>query len=762
MGKFKIFVVLLVSWLASFLAFDGLWKHPSEILVNTGGDAIKNYYTPIWYALHDSGGHFTGMHYPYGDNYVFADAQPALASAAQWYHTHIRQLDEYDVLLVLNLAMVLGISLGVLVLYLILRECNLPWLYALLVAVLISLLSPQLMRIGAHYGLSYVFAIPLVWLLSHYAVTRKHYMLWVLLLAVTLGVLQLLHVYYLLICGLFVAMYACVGFITNLKQWKKYGIRAIGLILAVAVPYLLFQYWIGQVSPADDRVAIPYGIEAYKANFNSVFFPSYMPYLSGKRADWEGMSYLGFLGLPMLVFLLYKLAGKVVGLRFYSILKPVLPTPLQTALWPAVFSFFFAIGMPMLWLLEKDLMPEGVRQFRSLGRFAWVFYYVFTVFGAFTLYQFYRYLSIKGVKKVAIFLMILALGYWAYEVQLYLRPQQKRLAERYKDKNAEKLFSGGNIYQAFIDAGIPPSSFQAILPLPFYHGGSEKITAHVNDDVVYHSIRASFQLGLPMVSSNMARTPITSTAHILQLFSSPLIYRHYPNDLGSNHKPFLVSCKNVKLKGQEQVIFDKAKFLLKVGDVSYYSLGVQDLVPAQEDAIAKYNEVKDSLIQVSNLQVSKPGYYYENTFDTQDNHLGMHGSGCLVSVNDTIWIAKDMELPASDDTLEVVFWVVISPKYHAMGEVFGTYTNDSLLQNIYIQPTNYKDIDEMWMRVSIPLLPTQMPSKLNLMLKGKYLAVDQLLIKPLDAEVYKPTEYGDTMLYNNYYVYPLKDAEQNN
>lgn len=761
MGKFKIAVVLLVSWLASFLAFDGLWKYPGEILMNTGGDAIKNYYTPIWYALHDSGGHFSGMHYPYGDNYVFADAQPALASSVQWYHNHIHPLNEYDVLRVVNLAMVLGISLGIFILYLLLCECNLPWLYALLVAVLISLLSPQIMRIWAHYGLSYVFAIPLVWLLSHYALTRKHYVLWLLLLAATLGVLQLLHVYYLLICGLFVVMYAGVGFVTHLKQWKDFSIRGIGLVMAVAVPYLLFQYWIGQVDPAADRVAIPYGIEAYKANFNSIFFPSYMPYLSGAKADWEGMSYVGFLGLPMLVFLLYKLVGKAIRLRFYSILKPVLPKPLQTALWPAVFSFFFAIGMPMLWLLEKDIMPEGVRQFRSLGRFGWVFYYVFTVFSAFTLYQLYRYLSIKGVKKVATFLMILALGYWAYEVQLNLRPQQKKLTERYKDKNAAKLFSGGDIYQAFIDAGITPNSFQAILPMPFYHGGSEKLTAHVNDDVVYQSIRASFQLDLPMVSSNMARTPITSSAHILQLFSSPLIYREYANDLGSNKKPFLVSCKNVKLKGQEQVIFDKATFLLKVDDVSYYSLEVQDLVPAQMDAIAKYNLVKDSLIKVSNLQVSKPGYYYENTFDNHDNHLGLHGSGCLVSANDTIWIAEALELPASADTLEVVFWVLISPKYHAMGEVFGSYTNDSLLQNIYVQPTSFRDIDGMWMRVSIPLLPTEMPSKLNMILRGKYLAVDQLLIKPQDAEVYSTTDYGDTILYNNYFVYPLSDVDQN-
>src|ERR1700722_3501049 len=40
------------------------------------GDGYKNFYTICYYLKYDSGAHFTGMNYPYGENVVFCDAQP--------------------------------------------------------------------------------------------------------------------------------------------------------------------------------------------------------------------------------------------------------------------------------------------------------------------------------------------------------------------------------------------------------------------------------------------------------------------------------------------------------------------------------------------------------------------------------------------------------------------------------------------------------------------------------------------------------------
>jgi hypothetical protein len=51
---------------------------PNDYFFAGGGDGIKNYYTPMYYLQYDKGTHFSGMHYPFGDNVVFSDNQPLI------------------------------------------------------------------------------------------------------------------------------------------------------------------------------------------------------------------------------------------------------------------------------------------------------------------------------------------------------------------------------------------------------------------------------------------------------------------------------------------------------------------------------------------------------------------------------------------------------------------------------------------------------------------------------------------------------------
>src|SRR5690242_2727885 len=43
------------------------------------GDGYKNFYTLAYYAKFDSGSHFSGMNYPYGENVLFTDNQPVIS-----------------------------------------------------------------------------------------------------------------------------------------------------------------------------------------------------------------------------------------------------------------------------------------------------------------------------------------------------------------------------------------------------------------------------------------------------------------------------------------------------------------------------------------------------------------------------------------------------------------------------------------------------------------------------------------------------------
>lgn len=752
MAKYRIVIVLVACWLSSFLAFDTLWKHPGDTLVSAGGDGIKNYYTPIWYALHDSSAHFTGMLYPYGDNYVFADAQPLLSSGMQWYHTHVGKLTGYHVVAVLNLAMVVSLMFCALFMYLLLRENNLPWLYALVVAILITLMSPQILRFQGHYGLSYAFAVPLVWLLSHYTLTKKYFVVWAALLSAALISLEFLHVYYLFVCGMFAGLYGAFGFVMNLKQWRVYMLRAGAIAVAVGFSFIAFQLWLSSTSDVIDRVAIPYGINSYKANFQSLFLPAYKPLIFGKNANWEGIAYVGFLGLPIIGFFLFKFSGYVAKRRFRPIGRLVLPTPLQTAVWPSIVIMLFSTGFPIILLL--DYLPDAVKQFRSLGRFAWVFYYVYTTLSAFTLYQVYRYLAMRKAAKLGKYILLMALGLWIYEMQLFLRPLQKTINENYKKHTAQDFFTDIIPVEDIATHGLAGNKYQAIMPLPFFMAGSEKLGTNVDGGLFYTSMQTSFQLHMPMVACNMSRTSLSQTAKVWQLFSAPVIERTYLADLNGDNRPFLLIYNGAELSAGEQTMLHAAQLLFKVGNTSFYSLASAAMQPTGNDYYANYQAAKDSLIPQGDLLVSQAGFYYERNFDDEPNKDGMFQSGSLSSVHDTIWMARGLDVAASADTLEVSLWIKVDPKFWGMGEVFGQLYSEGMEQKIYLNPSKFWDAYNGWLRVSVKLNPTTAPSKLDLILKGTHLTADQLMIKPVQADVYKPTAYADTVLYNNYFIYP--------
>jgi len=753
MVKLRILVVLIASWLGSFLVLDTLWKHPSEILLREYTDAIKNYYVPIWYVLHDSSAHFSGMQYPYGDNYVFGDVQPALAETLRWYHVHVQPLSAYEVVAAINLALAIGFSLCYLCVYLLLREVNLPWLYSLLLAFLITYLSPQLMRLTGHYGLAYAFAVPAVWLLCHYVLNKKWPVLWFVLLYLLQVLLIFLHVYYAVICGVFVLAIASFSLLYRYRVWRT-ALPRFGLAVAsVALAFVTFQLWIAINSTVTDRVKVPYGFEAALANFQSIFLPSYMPLWFDSKVEYEGMAYTGTIGFLVLAFWIYKFGGYIVKRKVQLIIHPVLPEPLRAAFWPSIVIMFLSMGVPLMWI--KDWLPDSLMQFRSLGRLAWVFYYFITITGAYGLYQAYRYLSIKGLKKLALLLVLFSVGYWFYEMELFVRPLQMRFYDNYKTNSADR-FLLGEIPDSIVDAHrLNMGSFQAIIPLPFFSNGSEKLVAIAHNLLEYSTYRTSLQFGMPIVASNMARTSVSQNATIWQLFSNPIIDRAYIDDLNGDNRPFLLMYySNSSLTEGEDAMLEKASKLFTVGAVDYYSITVEQLKGEEHNYFEDYIAGRDTMQQLGDAFVSEQGFYYSDGFDENKNQLGLQLSGALHAIKDTVWLTKKLDIPANDDTLEISYWLYLDPAYCGLGELWGTLESDMGNIAIYANPADGKDIFKQWKRISVAIGPIKEPATLTLFMTGRYITIDRLLIKPQSATIYQPTNNADTVLYNNYFIYP--------
>ena len=70
---------MALGLLILLVAFPDIFIAPSDFLFNDEGDGLKNYFTMAYYIANDSGWHFSGMNYPYGEFISFTDNQPILS-----------------------------------------------------------------------------------------------------------------------------------------------------------------------------------------------------------------------------------------------------------------------------------------------------------------------------------------------------------------------------------------------------------------------------------------------------------------------------------------------------------------------------------------------------------------------------------------------------------------------------------------------------------------------------------------------------------
>src|SRR5690606_31360836 len=109
-----------------------------------------------------------------------------------------------------------------------------------------------------------------------------------------------------------------------------------------------------------------------------------------------------------------------------------------------------------------------------MGRFSWIFYYIITVFAAVSFYRWYIRTAInyEWRAKSVIFLVFVI---WAYEASGYINYIRNAPGSGFYNYD----FTTGRFEEKWsdflLDNGYEKDDFQAILALPFFHVGSDKL-----------------------------------------------------------------------------------------------------------------------------------------------------------------------------------------------------------------------------------------------------------------------------------------------
>lgn len=512
--------LVLLTGLLVFVAgfYWHILKSPDRVLLNNGGDGLKNYYTLLWEANLDASLlHYTGSNFPFGESVFYTDGHPLLS----WLLRPLPGLAAQGVG-VLNLLLFLGLIACGLCLYELLRTLRvIPWASAI-GAFSITLLQPQVFRLGGHFSLAHAWMIPLFMLLSvrmHRAgITGWRPALWA---ALTVFVAYLTHAYMGLMGTLLLLAHGCSHYLLGGFRRSSLLIFFTRTLPAAVIPMLGFLLLLWVSDAAVGRPSGNMGADRFATQFLNLIVPLGDPFktpLKGfidyDKLEWEAWCYLGLSSILILVIA----AG--LQLHRWSTRQPAKGVDEAGHLLAGSFLvLLFAMGV---W---QDLLGNSIPfldQFRSTGRFAWPFFFASAVFCTVRCHD-WLILPGNNRKSVAVPAFILVVGFMAVEGWAYHRDMHWVVGQAVNPFRADAL----NDDQRALVQAAQASGASAIMPQPWVHFGSEEYDASAPEGILAQAMPLAYHSAIPMLAGFTSRTSLSQTRMLFALLAPS----YYPKQI---------------------------------------------------------------------------------------------------------------------------------------------------------------------------------------------------------------------------------------
>jgi hypothetical protein len=744
--------LIITTGILLFLIFKPVILNPNSYVFSKGADGLKSYYNFSYYLKYDEGIRFDGINYPYGDHLQYINSHPLYSQILKFADKYIFSISPYGVG-ILNLTMIFSLLLAVPFLFLILRRFGLPQWYAFPVSLIILFLSPQLDRMGGHFEMVYAFFIPMFWYLLIRWREGDKKLLWGTLMVLTSLVGGFTSAYYAAFFAIFPFALLMVELWNHKDNLKSYSRTGLGLLVIAILPVIIVKGLVSATDWVDDRPDNPWGFFVFHSNIWSIFLPfhSALKQLIGQKVNlnfqWEGRAYVGLPATLLAFSIFFTFLGYLIR-RKKPDMKLFFPDKqLNIYLATAFIVLLFSMCIPFKWGLGflRDIIPP-LKQFRALGRFSWIFYYVFTVFTAHYIYFLFRRMRQQRMGVLGLLILLIGTGYWIIDAGTNI----KRSTGHIFNKN-DKLESSDDDYMARLDkAGIHPENYQAILFLPFANTSGDKLYFERGLNAFGEAMKCSYHTRIPIVESFSPRLSFAQARSSIQLLADSAIYKTRIDDM--NDKPLLLVITKEKLNKSEKWLMDRAVILYEDKDVFLAGLPVNTFNTAFDNWHKYVGSITDSLDCRGNLCTDvDPKEIYHDGFEKYSAKNVFTGKGARYQKKGRMELFnKILFIPGQSEDLEISFWLYFDERIFSMPEaVLNLYDdNQKFLERIKIDTRGVHDVYDKWVRISYKLEPRP-DINYQLILKGKFVTVDDLLIRPDNSKT-MILEKGKFDLYNNY------------
>lgn len=752
-NKFKksswfILFSLLTLYLISYRWSEWI-NLPSHYVVEPYGDGIKSYLVPLYHIKFDKTfNHYDGMNFPYGENIVAADGLATVSFPLKWLYKNGVDLTDY-LPKIIHFLLLFSFFLGVLYIYKIGLLLGLPFYLAAATSLTIAFLSPQLLRMEAHLGLAHLAVIPcLLYYWLRYS--KKPYFKTLVPLIILTFLAAGIHFYYVAFIFSFSLLFSFFWYFFSKKK-PPIPVFIAHLLGAVLIPFSLLFMWVNGGNQPLDRSPQPWGFFQFNATPGGLFFSQDNPFwrwVSNRifSIQWESFSdieryqYLG-LTFPFFLLLLMVIHFLPKHRHYFYTLFSEKDVGLLAVVLSAIILLIISFGFPFIISGFEGLLSYTgpFRQFRSVGRFAWVFYYAIHIMMAVSLFRFF-----KG-KSIAFFVWSIYFALMALDLIHYHRRLNLGM------EAIPELEMGRKI--SFL-TGIQAEKFQSIITIPYFNLGSDQFWREPEGFILQKALLMSAKTGLPTNSAMLTRTSRKQTINQLQWVSETYKYPLLLKGL-NDKRPFLLMVDKSNLDNEKGKPYGH---LLKYASILHeedrMSLYLLPYIAFEKSVLDKVKEANN--LMSSNLKANSTTYSSENDAEflfedwnkgnnvNQLKYAGKSGFKYLLNSGDALFQGKIAD-SAKEGAWIFSVWMYIDEDKRTTSQftIREVTKNKEKYEEIFPSHPNIHVFDDNgWALIEIPWVLQRSGSQITITannpdLKKTNVFIDEMLVRPFSSVLTK-------------------------
>lgn len=666
--KEKLNQYLLLSITIVFIIFifgDTLINLNSQLLLERTGDSTKNYYSFLNHVKNDDSFiNSSNYNYPYGENIIFSDSTPLLATLVKIINSVI-PISSY-LIGIFNFLIIFSIVFSSWIIYKLARAYKISALFSILLSIGMILITPQFMRIEGHYSLFFSFPIPLTWLLTlRYIKTKQKKYAW--LNAISILLIYFLHPYLGLLTNGFSALTLISYYLLSYKSSSKH---LLWITLQSITPILLFFVFNSIVDSHTDRPQFAWGTLVYQQKVNSLFSSNFSflnPYIllhsKPLRVAGEAYLYLGWYSILAVITLF--------SIGVYRIIKKqksrIKLNKLNVSLLISVLIlFYFSLGLPLIDLKALIYKFPIISQFRTISRFSFpMFYFALIMLTLFLNNWVVKSKANKNLKTYFVTLLLFILIGEGF----------------YIAKGFTKSTDNSFIEEAY-DRQIFTESYQAIIPMPLYFNGGTHIIKSGSIYSNQESLRLSYIYNIPIIGTLTSRTSFSETKSIIKAFHS---YNSEEIPLFNDQLFLIVLDETQPLNEDEIRLINKSTLIHKEAKLSYYKISNFDF--KRRDLSKTYQEINacnNSINPTYPCTTDSNAFVYYLNFDSIQTNDTFMGEGSFIRNCDQKYnICRVNSLKFTSDKYILSFWLKKEHLHQLFNAVIISKENKKTKNNIW-------------------------------------------------------------------------------